>query len=323
VNGTGLPTRPYLKPWYRLAEDGDRLVFEYGQSLVVLEGRAVKRLVPALLPLLDGTRRRDEIVAVLGQEVAPAVDHALRLLAERRLLTDGPPLEDTAAEAASCALFVAATAHAGIAPAAAAKALVDSSVAVVGESPAGEELARLLRRSGVGSIERRSWDEGPAGPLAVVAPTARELPRLESWNRAALAAGSPWLQLLPHDGRYASVGPLFVPGETCCHRCLGLRRSSNLDFPAEFWTVEQTPAARPSPPSLAAVSAGLTATLALRWLAYADPLVPGRLFALELSPTPAVTAHLVYKVPRCPDCSGLDGCAAPLPWYKEESDACR
>ena len=53
---TAVPALPLLAPWYRVVGDGERLLLEYAQSVVVLEGAAVQSLLPALLPLLDGTR---------------------------------------------------------------------------------------------------------------------------------------------------------------------------------------------------------------------------------------------------------------------------
>jgi len=89
-----LPTRPYLKPWYRLGRGEGKLVLEYGHSSIVLEGRATERLLPSLLAALDGTRTVAEIETMFGEAAAPAVCNALRLLCERRLLSDGPPLDD-------------------------------------------------------------------------------------------------------------------------------------------------------------------------------------------------------------------------------------
>src|SRR5262249_23918384 len=78
---TAIPERPLLAPWYRLAGDGARLLLEHGQSVVALEGAAVRTLLPHLLPLLDGTRTYDELAARLGVAARPALDHALETLA--------------------------------------------------------------------------------------------------------------------------------------------------------------------------------------------------------------------------------------------------
>ena len=84
------PNRPLLAPWYRLVGDGDRLLLEHAQSVVVLEGAAVRILLPRLLPLLDGTRCVDDLAERLGEAARPAIVAALGLLAERGLVIDGP-----------------------------------------------------------------------------------------------------------------------------------------------------------------------------------------------------------------------------------------
>src|ERR687886_1970204 len=95
-----IPRRPLPAPWYRLVGDGDRLLLEHGQVVVVLEGAAVRTLLPALLPLLDGTRTVDDLAHRLGPAAREAIDHALETLAAHRLLADGPeappPLRETA-----------------------------------------------------------------------------------------------------------------------------------------------------------------------------------------------------------------------------------
>src|SRR5207245_3631404 len=87
-----MPALPYLPPWYRVVTGPGKVVLEYGQRIVCLEGRAADRLLPALLPLLDGRRTLDEIVCALGEPVRAAVERALDELTAHGLLTEGPPL---------------------------------------------------------------------------------------------------------------------------------------------------------------------------------------------------------------------------------------
>jgi hypothetical protein len=87
---TPVPRLPLLAPWYRLVGDDDRLLLEHGQTVVVVEGAAVRTLLPALLPLLDGTRSVEELGLRLGLAARPAIDLALETLAAHGLLVDGP-----------------------------------------------------------------------------------------------------------------------------------------------------------------------------------------------------------------------------------------
>jgi bacteriocin biosynthesis cyclodehydratase domain-containing protein len=155
--------------------------------------------------------------------------------------------------------------------------------------------------------------------LVVGAPAPAELPCLGTWNRQALSSGQPWLQVLPFDGRYASVGPLYLPGETCCFECFRLRRAASLDVGDELAALEATSAAYPVAPALQALVAGLAATIALQWLVLQDHDVPSAFYAVELGLVLGISLHHVHRVPRCPACSDAADVAAPLPWHKEHA----
>src|SRR5207247_1374504 len=87
---TVVPRLPLLAPWYRLVGDGDRLLLEHGQAVVVLEGGAARAFLPALLPLLDGTRSYDDLLDRLGVAARRALDLALDVLSRHGLLVEGP-----------------------------------------------------------------------------------------------------------------------------------------------------------------------------------------------------------------------------------------
>lgn len=296
--------RPLLAPWLRLVRGEGRLVLEYGDEIVVLGGVRALPLLDALLPLLDGTRTADEAAAALGVR-GELVEAALAELHAHGLVLEGPPVGETA-------LFCAGLAREPR-PRDAEERLAVTSVAVVGESTCAQELAHLLEPA-VGRVERAGWDTAPEAHLAAVAPSPGELPLLEGWNERALERSLPWLQVLPFNGRFAAIGPLFVPCETCCHACFRLRRGAALGEPELLEEIDRAPAAYPQPRALAAALAGLAATLLTRWLAVRDPAVPGVLFALELDDGLRVDAHRVLRVPRCPACSSAVSIAAALPW---------
>ena len=309
-----VPELPLLAPWYRLVEEGDVVVLEHAHRAVVLEGAAVRRLLPALLPLLDGTRTLEEIVAAVGSAAAEAVRRALALLTEKDLLVAGPP-PGCAGEPRAAVEELAAAA--GVAPAGVAERIAAARVAVAGGATAAGEVARLLRRAGIGTVRRPAFgDTGDGDDLVVVAPAAGELGALEDRNERALATGVPWLQLLPFDGRLAAVGPLFLPGETACWACYRIRRAGADGLAEAGRLLEAVPPRASAGPSLTAATAAVAADLVVRWLGLRDPRLPGVLFAVEPDRGLLSTAHEVLRVPRCPACSAAATLAPPAPWFE-------
>jgi bacteriocin biosynthesis cyclodehydratase domain-containing protein len=303
-----VPQRPLLAPWCRLVEDGDRLLLEHARSVVVLEGGAVRTLLPELLPLLDGSRTRAELGEALGAAAGPAVEKALELLAAHGLVVDGP------AEAGGSLLAVAAAYRLG--PADAGRRLREARVGLVGESRIGRTVARLLHHCGIGSVERLGWDAGAPLDLAVVAPAPSEVGLLESWNAAALDRGTRWLGIRPFDGATATVGPLVVPGESPCHACLLLRLGGHLEYRSDFARIEQTPVAVEAGAPLETIAAGMAAHLVLGWVGGHDTRLPGLVHVLETGPPLALSAHPILRVPRCPACSPAARRAPRLPWHE-------
>jgi bacteriocin biosynthesis cyclodehydratase domain-containing protein len=312
VEAVSVPERPLLKPWYRLARADGRIALEYGHHVVCLEGRAAERLLPALLPLLDGTRTLDDVTSQLGTAVTPAVENALRILSEHGVLTEGPPLAELPAPFAAAA--EAAAARGGVSPDAARKALAAARVSILGESAVASEVARLLLLGGVGHVERAGWDELQSASLVVAAPEPFEAARLGGWNRVALRESIAWLAVLPFDGRLAAVGPLFVPPDTCCYECYRLRRASNSGYLEEFAALEEVATAAPQDPAFLAVVAGVAVSVAVRRLSFEDPFATGIFYAVEHEARFVIEPHHVYRVPRCPACSDAATTGPPVPW---------
>lgn len=311
---TRVPERPLLAPWYRLVGDGDRLLLEHGQSVVALEGAAVRTFLPVLLPLLDGTRGYEDLVVRLGRAVRPALDRALETLAAHGLLVDGP---DVSPEARPSAHAVAAAFD--LPPSVVAERLAAGVVGVVGQSPLGVEIARLLRLCGLERIRSLRQRSRARVSIAVVAPGAAELEGLRSWNRRALRTGTPWLAVRAYDGRFASVGPLIVPGESCCFECVLLRRAANLVHGYDLDEIERAPLAARADAAVEAVVAALAAHLVLRSVAGRDTTLPGILYTVEARPALTLGEHAVLRVPRCPACSDVDRSAPRLPWHEAEA----
>ena len=314
----GVPLRPALSPWCRLVEDGDRVLVEHGGTVVTLEGRAVQALLPRLLPLLDGTRTVDEVVEALGRPVAPAVDRALGLLAENRLLVDGVHREPDADPVTAAASFAAAvTRHTTQADARG--ALTRATVVVAGTGSAAAEIRRQLRRIGIGSVHKLAFGDMPEGDaFLVAAPRRDEVTRLAALNAAALELRLPWLQVLPFDGRLLIVGPLFLPGASACRACYLLRRGACSGYEDDFDRLEREPVRAPSPPPLDTFAAALAALLTLRWLTTCDPSLPGRFYLVETGSIVRLSYDHVLRVPRCATC-GVPERAIPSPWFEAET----
>jgi bacteriocin biosynthesis cyclodehydratase domain-containing protein len=319
--GSDLPTRPYVKPWYRIAEADDRMVLEYGGSTVVLEGKAVAKLLPLLLPLLDGSNDLEQISEKVGEAAAPAVMQTIRMLSENGVLTDGPPVSPDSSAAATETVHYLSAITTDQSVSASEDLLRAATVSIAGSGTTAQQIAELLRSAGVTGTKFVGWDPAPKSPpdLALAVPEPGELPKLETYNLAALESGTPWLQVLPFDGRMLPVGPLYVPGETCCFECYRRRRVANVSFPdQDFWALEASPASYPTPPPLRSIAAGLVATLALRWLSErvdgGPSSVPARMYGLKLSQPLQLESHYVYRVPRCPICFP-DELGTPNPWH--------
>jgi bacteriocin biosynthesis cyclodehydratase domain-containing protein len=292
------------------------MLLEHGGTVVTLEGRGVRALMPKLLPLLDGTRTVEEIGEVLGMSVMPAVEKALRLLVEHRLLVEGGEERPTDGPAVAAGAFAAANTRL-IAADRAVAALTAARVAVVGSGPAAREIVRQLRRTGIGDVASLSFERvGSNGSLAVVVPEPSAVGRLTAFNRERLEHGDPWLQVLPYDGRTLVVGPLFLPGSSGCRECYTLRRGACCGFEDDYELVESTPTRATAPLSLTAVAAGLTSLLVIRWLTIGDPYLPGAFYALETGAVLELSHHRLLRVPRCPSCGPLDS-SVPSPWFGE------
>ncbi len=168
----------------------------------------------------------------------------------------------------------------------------------------------------VGSVSRRGRADVS---IAVVAPGENELEQLSAWNRRANAGGTRWLAVRAYDGRLASVGPLVVPGESCCYECVLLRRAANVEYGEQLVEIEEAQLATRADATLETIVAGLAAHLVLRWVAGHDTTLPGVLYAVEARPAISISEHPVLRVPRCPVCSSVARVPGRLPWHDAEA----
>ena len=310
-----VPERPLLKPWYRLTQVEAGVLLEHGRSVVVFGGAAATTLLPALLPLLDGTRTIAEIVEVAGSEIVPAVEQALRLLTENGLLTEGPRLGTDSGSRRAVIESLAAAAGPRTTMHELAERLATARILVVGHGQLTEPLGRLLHLSGFDNVTRGER-VGEQEALVVVVPGQDETGLYDEWNVRALRDGVAWIPIGEYDGRTVWIGPLIVPHEGACYTCLQLRRESTSGCARELAQLRGIPAAAVPPPALLAAAAALATEVVARWVVAGDPALPGALFTVESIPRLRVESHVVLKVPRCSSCSPAATAAPPSPWHE-------
>lgn len=307
--------RPLLSPWHRRVDLDGGTVFNHGASTVKVSGAAAKQLLPALLPLLDGTRSEEAVVAAMGESVRPAVERALAALRTAGVLVDGPALDCDEPLAATATFLTSFQDR--LSPEAVAARLAGLRVAVRGTGATAAATADALAASGIEVSAGATLVEAlPDGGFDLLAPAPDELPAVEAWNRQALHERRPWMLVLPFDGLAAFVGPIFVPGETACFECFRIRRGANGGFEEEFWALEQTPLRLVGPPSLDALVGGLASFLLLRWVGVDDSVLLSASCAVGLGLVPSLDRHVLYPVPRCPACADVASQAPLNPWFQ-------
>jgi bacteriocin biosynthesis cyclodehydratase domain-containing protein len=304
-----VPPLPLLKPWYRVLALEDRVLLEHGRAVVVFEGAAARTLLPALLPLLDGSRSVDAVCSRLGAPVRPAVENALQLLAENGLLTGGPRLaaDDARREVAESLLAESAGADA----LEVAARLATARVVVLGDEERCDGLGRLLQRSGVAAAQGAD----PSADLTVVGPGEDR----RAWNGRALENGGAWLPFGAFDGLVTAVGPLVVPHETACWECVRLRVESTSGCAGELRLFRDEAEPTGPRPGVLGCAAAIAAEIVLRWVGVRDPALPGTLFTVSSEKGISIAAHTVLRVPRCPSCSPAAGLAPPSPWHEAQA----
>jgi ribosomal protein S12 methylthiotransferase accessory factor len=255
------------------------------------------RLIPLLLPHLDGTLTESEIAdALAGRANVLDVRFGLSLLAERGCLVEG----DVAPLAADLAAFRdGAGLDAEIFSSHVREAAVEI-VALGALSP--DPLAALLSSSGV-----RIAAEG--GLLVVLAEDYLD-PRLAEFDRRSRTDGRPWLLVKPV-GAVPWIGPLFRPSGTACWACLAARLKQNRPYRQMLATDGDglaPEAPLPALPATVGLALHAAAAQVLRFLGAGDPPLADRVVTLDARSL-ATAEHRVVRRPYCPHC----GAPAPEP----------
>ncbi len=314
-----LPHYPYLKPWFRTVRSDQHVVFQYGARMVTLRGRAAAKLLPALLPLLDGTRSVADVCSAMGEAIRPATEHALRLLHEHGLVSDRASLElpESSESLGFLSAYMSETPTTATASEVHAH-IAETKITVVGDGPMIAPMTEQLKKAGFGCASTATHFEGIRAETAdVVVVNYEKSADTSKWNLHALEHKIPWLWLSHYDGTMMTVGPMFIPGETACHECFSIRHAANLSYGKYFRALNESTSKQFMPPFLASIASGVAAWSLSRWTAFKDPFVPGRYEAVAVGSNVSTSAHTCFRVPRCPACSEVARVAPPTPWFEK------
>jgi bacteriocin biosynthesis cyclodehydratase domain-containing protein len=294
----------------RLIADGDRLVLLTDQSAAVLRGTTTAGLIADGLALLDGSRTQQQIADTLGVPV-DQWDQVVARIADRGLATQLTDLPPDAATGDPDLLHVVVDVPDDerlVAMDAARLHLLGRHESLL------DALAEVWVAAGAPEPSRGEPASAPSGALWVHA--ALDDDELNATNASALASGSPWLQVPAYDGEVLAVGPLHVPGQTCCADCVRIRRAANAPYPTPNRSARLLTAPRlHRAPLVVRLQADLVALVAARFSLNPIGSAVGTVHALSLSSLRS-SEHRVLRVPRCPSCSPARERAVPYPWTR-------
>ena len=276
---------PVLAPHLDFQVIGKEQTLLVSESLnTLLQGK----IYGDILPMLDGRRRRDEIVAALGDSHA-ALDTraALAALAARGYVVSG----EHAMECGRAAYWSAL----GASPRWAEERLAAARVAVAGDNG---RLARHLAAMTVNVVRNR--------PTLAVHVCNDYLDQSHpDLNRRQIESGLPWLLVRPN-GLQPLFGPIFRPAQDgACWACLAhcLRNHQEVrEFLCSEFGSHAAPVSSVAEPGVQGAVYGLVAVEIAKWLVLEDE-APLHDAAITLHLDQADRAHHpVMRRPQCTAC---------------------
>ena len=281
----GLVKLPALTPHLQFHDIGEQQTLLVSESFnTLLHGR----LYSDLLPLLDGRRPQDEIVAALeGAHAAVDVLAAVVSLSAKGYVVSGDHGMDRCRAAYWSSL--------GASPGWVEQRLTEARVAVEGDD------GRLVRR-----LEESGADVGRGDPWLTVMVCDDYLGAgLGEVNRRRLQAEAPWTLVRPR-GMEALFGPVFRAGrQGPCWECLAFRLRGHREVHNFLRNLAGEEAAfKPfaAQPAVLEALYGLIAAEIVKWLVL-DEAAPMDQQAIALNVgTFASSHHRVMRRPQCPAC---------------------
>lgn len=127
-------------------------------------------------------------------------------------------------------------------------------------------------------------------------------------NKVAIELRKPWMAV-SMDGSEARIGPIFIPGETCCFNEADIQHiASAIDVKDDYFTFREDSKQRSStsippvlPPYLSA-AAGMAVSGLLRYIATGTSFLIERCIRMDFERL-TIDYETIMRLPRCPACS--------------------
>ena len=277
-------------------------------EITFLDGEACGRVLPWLVPALDGSHTIAELEqAANGRATIVELHEVLACLDEQSFLIggDGDPAGTNRSELASAIETLS------VEPPRVLAKLEEVRVIVFGRSPVAECTARSLAAQGFSQTSLVSSEDSLMPAFSVVIEADWPSHVLDAINRRALETRQPWM-LVGAWNRRLLVGPILVPGETACYECYRRRLDSHRRHLAAYrkldeWRGSQCEPADPEPvlPAIAELAA---AWVSLELFNHISGVSPARTLGRVLVYYPAegrFGIENVLRIPWCPVCSAV------------------
>jgi len=297
------------------------------------------RCFGVVLPLLDGSKARDDILEAVGLAgIDPAIAERLLTQLETEKLIEnaddaGLTQDQLARFDAQIRLFSRFSNEGGAKHQA---ILLRSRVAVVGSGPLAEGLCRALAASGIGQVTSirtqpshatattlRADDDvlfldrenifpptslTPSPKVVVVAQDTHDPEVLEAMDVFSKEQDIPWLFMRAIDQIEGWVGPLFVPGDTPSYVSFEARLRSNMQHYeqyVEFDSYARTPTRSMQRPgglhAFYEILSGIAVTEIIKFVSgVAVPVIAGKFISVNMW-TMETDIHEVLRFPRIED----------------------
>ncbi|MBP0016342.1 MAG: TOMM precursor leader peptide-binding protein [Cyanobacteria bacterium SBLK] len=251
-----------------------------------------------LIPLLDGERTQDEIVAQLRNKLPEAyIFYALMELEQKNLIIESE-LDNERILEPNLNLLCESL-------------LVDSQDARQILQERGvtiRALGDLCGNDFMETLERSHIRVADEGGIEVVLTDDYLREELAEINRLNLASSRPWMLIRPI-GMVLWLGPIFYPAQTGCWECLASRLRNNR--PSEGFIQRRSNSVSPLTPPLVNLPATREIARAiatheiLKWILQGkNPQLEGAIATYDTLSL-AIQHHVLVKRPQCPECGYL------------------